>query len=61
MCADCTKDAPYEIRGIHKCAEHYIEALEYSAHITSFVVGDDHPIFVQMPYARKGLDKSPIY
>lgn len=56
-CADCVKEALYEIRGIKKCVKHYIEALEHSAHIDSFVVGEEHPIIVQMPFAKKGLDK----
>jgi hypothetical protein len=43
----------YEIRGTQMSLKHYIEALEHSAHITSIVVGDDHPIKVQMPTPKK--------
>lgn len=59
-CADCKQPMRASIRGIPKCAEHYIEALEHSAHITSFVTGDDHPIIVQMPFAKKVVDNKSV-
>jgi len=60
-CADCNQPARAEIRGIQKCTEHYIEALEHSAHLTSFVTGDDHPIKVGMPTPKKAVDKPPVF
>lgn len=45
---NCTKPAAHKIRDSKMCTEHYIEALEYSAHISSLVIGDDHPILVSM-------------
>jgi len=56
---DCPQSADSEIRGTRMCLPHYIEALEYSAHITSFVAGNDHSIKVQMPIPKL-LDKIPI-
>jgi len=36
-CFGCESPASHEIRGIPLCPKHYIEALEYSAHIVSWV------------------------
>lgn len=43
------------------CANHYIEALEHSAHITCTATDNNSFLMVQMPYAKKGLDKTVIY
>jgi len=53
---NCVGTAAHEIRGLQMCTTHYIEALEHSAHLTSVVTGDDHPIKVQIKTPRKTLD-----
>lgn len=64
-CSDCEQTARYEIRGIRKCSDHYIEALEHSAHLTSFAAGvqDVHIRFVEpSPESLKNhLDNHPNY
>ncbi len=62
MCYDpnCNKPAPHLIRKFPACTAHYIEALEHSAHITSLVTGDDHPIKVNMPLAKKYVPYSKL-
>lgn len=37
----CGIEAPYVIRGTHLCPEHYIEALEHSAHLDFGQLGVD--------------------
>ena len=56
----CKQLASHPIRGLKACTEHYIEALEHSAHITSLVSGLDHPIPVSMPTPKKVLDRPPV-
>jgi len=34
----CTAEATRNLRGFRMCIEHYVEALEHSAHIDSLVV-----------------------
>lgn len=29
----CSRNAPYRLRGLRMCAEHYIEALEHGGHL----------------------------
>jgi len=60
ICADCKQPSRGEVQGIPKCTEHYIEALEHSAHITCLVTGDDHPIKVNMLLARKYVPFSKL-
>jgi hypothetical protein len=43
-CAYCREAASHEIRGTRLCVEHYIEALEHSAHLTSNFGCDYHPL-----------------
>jgi len=51
----------YRIREIKTCQDHYIEALEHSAHITSTVTGVRQPIDISLPDAvKKILDKLPV-
>ena len=47
-CADCAQPARYEIRGVQKCTEHYIEALEHSAHIVSWINEYNRP-YIPLP------------
>jgi hypothetical protein len=59
----CGKSGSYAIRGLPLCAEHYIEALEHSAHIVVMVWPvDDGPRMtvddlVQLWQERKANEK----
>lgn len=55
-CADCNQPMRAEVLGIPKCTDHYIEALEHSAHITSLVKSSFDPLDVH-PGLVKSLDK----
>jgi hypothetical protein len=64
MTCSCGNPAPYEIRGTALCLEHYIEALEHSAHLVSLVTGADYSIRYVEPSSvslKNYLDKGPIY
>jgi hypothetical protein len=54
----CGKKSTHSIRHIKLCTEHYIEALEHSAHIVSLVTGGDHPIKVEMPPVAARIRKT---
>ena len=62
ICMDCKQPAHGEVQGIPKCTDHYIEALEHSAHLTSFVTGTDYKVGIVPPSPetlKKHLDNSP--
>jgi hypothetical protein len=42
------------------CLDHYVEALEHSAHIVSLSRGYNETIIVDMPEPKKVLDTPPI-
>jgi hypothetical protein len=56
----CHEQPKHDIRGLQMCSNHYIEALEHSSHLTSLITGDDHPIKVNMPLARKYVPFSKL-
>jgi hypothetical protein len=65
MTCSCGVPAQHEIRGTRLCSEHYIEALEHSAHILSWVNDGNRPQAVlpepSVEAMKNYLDKPPIY